>query len=135
VDDVAAAGAVVRVDAGGTRVLLGAAKTPLWPSPEALDATPKLFLEFSAPPTKKGAAVQPSSAALGSGDLRLDLLVPKVALLSSVLASDAKVDVEQMSSDVGGPIKFVLESTLREAPRTFRVKLTVETFVRERASP
>jgi hypothetical protein len=78
--------------------------------------------------------VKPASVTLGSGDLRLDLLVPKVALLSSLLASDAKVDVEQMSSEVGGPIKFVLESTLREAPRSFRVKLAVETFVRERAS-
>jgi hypothetical protein len=73
--------------------------------------------------------------ALGSNDLRLDLLVPKVALLSSVLASDVKVDLQTLSAEPGGPVKFALEGTLHEAPRNFHVKLDVETFVRERAAP
>jgi hypothetical protein len=133
-DDVAAGGAVVRVGPTGTRVSLGVAKSTLWPAADAPEATPKLFLEFSAPPAKKEPALVPAAVPLGKGDLHLDLLVPKVAVLSALLASDSKLEIEQMSVEVGGPIKFVLESTLREAPRNFRVKLAVETFVRERAS-
>jgi hypothetical protein len=124
-DDVAAAGAIVRPGQSGTRVSLGAPKNALWPAADAPQATPKLFVEVSgAPSAKKGFA---------GSDLRLDLLVPKTAVLSAVLASDTKITIDQLSVDPGGPIKFVVESTLREAPRNFRVKLDVETFVRERA--
>jgi hypothetical protein len=131
-DDVAAAGAVVRASNGVTRVTLGTPKNALWPTPDALQAGPRVFVEWSA--ATSTAQTQPAKVTLGSNELRLDLLVPKVALLSSLLASDVELQIETLSSEPAGPIKFVLESTLREAPRTFRVKLDVETFVREAAA-
>lgn len=135
-EDVAAGGAIVRVGSTGTRVSLGTPKTPLWPSPDAPGTPPKLFLEFLAPGIASPAAAGKkgtNGVPLGTSDLRLDLLVPKVAVLSGLLARDTKVDIEDLSVQPEGPIKFKLESTLHEAPRNFRVKLDVETFVRERA--
>jgi hypothetical protein len=136
-DDVAAAGAVVRVGSGGTRVSLGLPKTVLWPAPDAPQATAKLFVEFAAPAPaagKKGPE-RAKPVPLGTGDLRLDLLVPKVALLSALLANDTKLELDELSVQPEGPIKFKIESMLHEAPRNFRVKLDVETFVRERTGP
>jgi hypothetical protein len=140
-DDVAAAGAIVRVGAASTRIAVGSAKTPTWPEADSPDATPKAFLEVSVPASSiQGSAAgakknsPPPTLALGATDLRIDLLVPKVALLSALLASNATVELRQMSADPGAPIKLVLTTTLRDAPRTFRVKFDVETFVRERSA-
>ena len=145
-DDVASAGAVLHVGSEKVRVLLGAPKNVAWPAPDAPFASPRLFVELAlparampgsaAPPSgalKKGSAPRAPSIDLGATDLRLDLLVPKVAVLSAVMASDTSLEVEQLSLDPGGPIRFVLGSTLRDAPRVFRVKIDVETFVRERS--
>jgi len=49
-----------------------------------------------------------------------------------VMASNTSVEVEELSLDPGGPIRFVLASTLRDTPKVFRVRIDVETFVRER---
>jgi hypothetical protein len=140
-DDVAAAGAIVRVGAASTRIAVGSAKTPTWPEADSPDATPKAFLEVSVPASSiQGSAASakknspPPTIALGATDVRIDLLVPNVALLSALLASNATVELRQMSADPGAPIKLVLTATLRDAPRTFRVKFDVETFVRERST-
>ena len=61
--------------------------------------------------------------------------MPKVALLSSLLASEVNLQVDTLSVEPGGPVKFALEGTLHEASRNFGVKLDVETFVRERTEP
>jgi hypothetical protein len=146
-DEVASAGAVLYVGSEKVRLLLGAPKNAAWPAPDAPFASPRMFVELALPATavpgsaaspsramKKGSAPTAPSIDLRATDLRLDLLVPKVAVLSAVMAMDTSVEVEELSLEPGGPIRFVLASTLRDTPRVFRVKIDVETFVRERSS-
>ncbi len=117
-DEVAAAGAVLRVTSLGTRISLGAPRTVAWPSPQDPLASPKLFLEMTMPPNPH---------------VDLDLSIPKVGLLSAILASDTKLDLRHFSAEQGDPLDFVLSTTLRDAPRTFRVKFDVQSFVREKS--
>ncbi len=144
-DEVAAAGAVLRATPLGARISLGAPRTAAWQSPEAPSASPKLFLEVTMPANPHGATLAreasqkggttPHELSLGEHDLDLDLLIPKVGLLSAVLASDTKLDLRHVSVVEGDPVDFVLSTTLRDAPRTFRVKFEVQSFVREKIGP
>jgi hypothetical protein len=135
-DDVAAAGAVVRPLSDKVRVAMGSPKTLLWPAPEAPAATPHLFLSVSLP-TRPPAAAQRGDAgagiALGPADLSFDLLVPKVGLLSGASASERRVVVRDVGGAVGGPIRFTLASKVSEGARNFHVQIEVETFVRDGA--
>ena len=136
-DEVAAAGAVVRATGDKVRLSLGIPRNVAWLTPDAPSATPRAFVELvvplpgTGPAAKKGAPAAPPKIPLEKSDLRLDLLVPKVALLSSVTAEGSSVELQQLSLEPGAPIRFSLASTIRDTPRTFRVKITVETFVRE----
>jgi hypothetical protein len=129
-DAVAAAGAVLRVMPLGMRISLGTPKTAAWPAPDGPLTTPRLFLEVTMPSTEQKPAIS-----LGPRDVDLDLLVPKVGLLSAVLANDTKLEVRHFSAEPKSPIEFVLSMTLHDAPRTFRVKFDVQSFVREKSGP
>jgi hypothetical protein len=139
-DDIAAGGAVIRESGDRIRLTLGAPKSPFWAAPHAPLASPKLFLDLSVPagrierPTTQLNQAGRTAPALELSlvDLRLDLLLPKVALLSAVTASESKLESSELSTEVGSPIKLVLTSALHDASRSFRVRLEVETFVRDR---
>jgi hypothetical protein len=124
-DDIAAAGAVLRATPLGNRIVLGSPKTSAWPASDAPSASPRLFFEVTMPSS-------PRQSTLAARDLDLDLLVPKVGLLSAILAGETKIEVRQFSAEPTAPIDFVLTTTLRDAPRSFHVKLDVQTFVREK---
>jgi hypothetical protein len=140
-DDVAAAGAVVRIAGDKVRVSLGTPKSALWTPWDAPLASPKLFIELSvaskdvpkAPlvAAKNQAASPAPPTELGTGDLTVDLLLPKVASLSALTATDRKLEIAQVATEVGGPVKFVLTIQMREAPRAFDARIEVETFVRD----
>ena len=139
-DDVAAAGAIARPTGDKVRLMIGTPKTGLWPSWDSPDATPLVFLALSVP-TKmpssagKGAAGWGADGApgwvLGASDLSLDLLIPRIAMLSGTLASDRRVVIENASASAGSPIRLTLTTTVSDAPRAFRVKIELETFVRD----
>jgi hypothetical protein len=139
IDEVAAGGAVVQLTDERVRLALGAPKSAAWLPAESPLASPRAFIEIAAPldavPGLGNSKRKDAGAAieLGPRDVRFDLLVPKVATLSAFTASERVLDIERLSTEPGGSIRFVLTSTLRDAPRVFRVKLDVETFVRERS--
>jgi hypothetical protein len=138
-DEVAAGGAIVNVTHERVRISVGTPKGVSWVAADSPLATPKAFIEFSVPSapapalsgSEKKVSGGRSATDLGPRDLHVDLLLPKVALLSALTASDRTIDLERLSTDLGGPIRFVLAATFRDAPRVFRVKFDVETFVRE----
>jgi hypothetical protein len=140
-DDVAAGGAIVHLTDEKVRLSLGAPKSAAWLAADSPLASPRAFIEVAAPleavpglgDGKRKDSGTKSAIELGTRDMRVDLLLPKVATLSALTASDRALDIERLSTEPGGSIRFVLTSTLREAPRVFRVKFDVETFVRERS--
>jgi len=137
-DDVATAGAVVKFAGDKVRLSLGTPKSVLWPAWDAPGAAPKLYVEVQVPSNELAAKSKPDAAmaiALATTDLKLDLLLPKVALLSSTTSSDRKLEIVQWSSEFGGPVQFVVSTRVSDAPRSFLVKITVETFVRDVAGP
>ena len=111
-DEVAAAGAVVRASGDKVRLSLGSPRSVAWLTPDAPSATPRVFVEVvvplpgTAPAAKKGAPAAPRGAPSRRSDLRLDLLVPKVALLSSVTAEGSSVELQQLALEPGAPIGF-----------------------------
>jgi hypothetical protein len=144
-DEVAAAGAALRVVGDKVRLSVGTPKNVSWPpSPNGPLASPRVFVELSLPSRSAEASARGASrkktasgsgVALGATDLRLDLLVPKIGLLSALTGAESKVEVRQLSTVVGEPIRFVLTVPLRDATNMFTVMLDVDTFVRERSGP
>jgi hypothetical protein len=138
-EEIAAGGAIVMVTNEKVRVAIGAPKGVSWLDADSPLASPKAFIEFSVPlvlaeehvGSEKKVSNGRSAVELGPRDLRVDLLLPKVALLSASMSSDRTLDIEKLSTEQGGPIRFALGATLRDTPRVFRVKFDVETFVRE----
>ena len=134
-DEVAAAGVIARSSGDKVRLLIGTPRSALWPSWESPRATPQLFLAIALP-TKAPRAPAPRGDAgpgfsLGPSDLTLDLLLPKVGLLSGNLASDRRVVTETVTAAVGSPLRLTLTVKVNDAPRVFRVKVDVESFVRD----
>jgi hypothetical protein len=134
-EDLAAAGAVARPMGDKIRFMIGMPKTALWPGWDSSLASPRLFLAVSLPSKPKNEAAHRADAAaglsLGVGDLALDLLIPRIALLDGTLASERSVTVENVSASTGSPLKFTLTTKIHDAARTFRVKVELETFVRD----
>jgi hypothetical protein len=134
-DEVAAAGAIARSRGDKVRLLIGTPRSALWPSWESPRATPQLFLAIAVP-TRAPSAPAPRGDAepgflLDPSDLTLDLLVPKIGLLSGSLASDRRVVTETITASVGSPLRLTLTAKVNDAPRVFRVKIDVESFVRD----
>jgi hypothetical protein len=135
-DDVAAAGAVVRPLSDKVRVSIGTPKTMLWPSWESPTATPHLYLAVSLPtrmPTIPPRHDAGAGVALGPADLSFDLLVPKVGLLSGASASERRAVIQDVGGAAGSPIRFGVAIRVLEGARTYRVQIDVETFVRDGA--
>ena len=134
-DDVAAAGAVARPMGDKVRFMIGTPKGVLWPAWDSSSAAPRLFLALSVPTKPKGPTADKSDAApgipLGSTDLAMDLLIPHIALLDGTLASDRRVLIDNASAATSSPLRLTLTTKVRDATRTFRVKIEVETFVRD----
>jgi len=131
-DEVAAAGAVARSGGDKVRLLIGTPRSALWPSWESPRATPQLFLAIAVPtsaPASRGDAGP--GFLLGPSDLTLDLLIPKVGLLSGSVATDRRIVTETITPSAGGPLRFSLTAKVNDATRVFRVKIDVESFVRE----
>ena len=143
-DEVAAAGVIARSSGDKVRLLIGTPRSALWPSWESPRATPQLFLAIAVP-TKAPRAPAPRGDdpgksltrdagpgfLLGPSDLTLDLLIPKVGLLSGNLASDRRVVTETVTASVGSPLRLTLTVKVNDATRVFRVKVDVESFVRD----
>ena len=70
---------------------------------------------------------------LGPSDLALDLLIPRIGLLAGTLASDRRVEIEKVSAAAGSPVRLTLTTQVNDATRIFRVKIELETFVRDGA--
>jgi hypothetical protein len=138
-DEVAAAGVVARQTGDKIRLMIGTPRTPLWPSWDSPSASPHVFFALSVPIKAPSSAARDASEApgvvLGPSDLVLDLLIPRIAILSGTLASDRRVEIVNVSASAGGPIRLTLMAKLRDAARTFRVKIELETFVRDGADP
>jgi hypothetical protein len=63
--------------------------------------------------------------------MELDLLIPRIGLLSGTLASERRLVTETVTPSVGSPLRLTLTAKVNDAPRTFRVKIDVESFVRD----
>jgi hypothetical protein len=134
-DEVAAAGAVARTAGDKVRLLIGTPRSALWPSWESPLATPQLFLVIAVP-TRAPSAPAPRGDAgagflLGPSDLTLDLLIPKVGLLSGSVATDRRVVTETITPSAGSPLRLSLTAKVNDATRVFRVRIDVESFVRD----
>jgi hypothetical protein len=138
-DDVAAAGVVARPIGDKVRLTIGTPKNGLWPSWDAPQAAPLLFLALSVPAKMPSSAGKSADAgpgwALGPSDLSLDLLIPHVALLAGTLASDRRVVFENVSAAPGIPVRLTLTAKVNDVVRTFRLKIELETFVRDGVDP
>ncbi len=138
-DEMAAAGVVARAAGDKVRLTLGTPRNSLWPSWESPLATPLLFLAMSLPTKRPTSAAKGSNGAaewvLGPSDLSFDLLLPQMALLTGSLAADRRVVFDSVSAATGSPIRLALTAKVTDATRTFRVKIDLETFVRDGANP
>ena len=136
-NELAAAGAVARPSGDKVRLMIGTPKNALWPSWDSPLATPQLYLALSVPAraltsAQKGTDGTPGWV-LGPSDLALDLLIPRIGLLAGTLASDRRVEIEKVSAAAGSPVRLTLTTQVNDATRIFRVKIELETFVRDGA--
>jgi hypothetical protein len=72
---------------------------------------------------------------LGPADVSFDLLIPHIALLNGTLSSERRVEVEAISTASGGPVRLTFTTKASDMGRTFRVKIDLETFVRDGVDP
>jgi hypothetical protein len=138
-DEVAAGGAVARPIGDKVRLTVGAPRNGLWPSPESAGAKPMLYLALSLPNKVPTSAAKEGDGGagwlLGPADVSFDLLVPQIALLSGTLSSERRVEVEAISAASGGPVRLTFTTKVNDMGRTFRVKIDLETFVRDGVDP
>lgn len=125
--DLAAAGVVVHKTDGGIRVSVGSKKSALWGNWDAPGATPHLSLEFTLPARD----LHDASAIVGVEHASFDLLWPKVATFSNATAPSLKVEVVEIATEVGGPVKFQATALIGSAPRAYEAKFDVTSFVRD----
>jgi hypothetical protein len=134
-DDLAAGGAIARPVGDKVRFIVGAPKTALWPAWDSPSVAPRLFLALSvpikpqSPPAERGDAGP--AILLGPGDLAMDLLIPHIALLGGVMASDRRVTIDHASASTSSPLRLTLTTKVRDTARIFQVKIELETFVRD----
>ncbi len=138
-EEMAAAGVVARMTGDKVRLTLGTPRNSLWPGWESAQATPFLFLALSLPTKRPTSGAQGSAGApewvLGPSELSFDLLIPQMALLTGTLATDRRVVFDNVSAVAGSPVRLVLTTKVSDATRTFRVKMDLETFVRDGTDP
>jgi hypothetical protein len=134
-DEIAAAGAIARSSGDKVRLLVGTPRSARWPTSESPQAKPQLFLALTVPAKGSSALASHADAEagllLGPTDLTLDLLVPKVGLLSGTLASDRRLVIEAGTLSAGSPLRLTLTAKVNDAPRVFRLKIDLESFVRD----
>jgi hypothetical protein len=138
-DEIAAAGAVARPMGDKVRLTLGRPRNSLWPSWDSPSATPLLFLALSLPAKMPASGGKGTDGApgwvLGPADLSFDFLIPHIALLGGSLAGDHRVMFEGVSAAPGSPIRLTLTTKVNDANRRFRLKIELETFVRDGVDP
>ncbi|MET0592673.1 MAG: hypothetical protein ABW133_08240 [Polyangiaceae bacterium] len=133
-DEIAAAGAVARPLAEKTRFSIGSPKTVAWPNWDSPNAPPNLFLSVSVPskmPIATGRGDAGPGVALGPMDLAFDLLIPRIALLSGMMASERRVVMTEATGAAGSPLRMTVTSKVSDGTRSFRVQIEVESFVRD----
>jgi hypothetical protein len=134
-DDLAAAGAIARPVGDKIRFIIGTPRTALWPAWDSASAAPRLFLALSVPIKPRSSPAERGDGGpmilLGPGDLAMDLLIPHIALLAGVMASDRRVTVEHASASTSSPLRLTLTTKVRDTARIFHVKIELETFVRD----
>jgi hypothetical protein len=115
--------------------MIGSPRSGLWPSWDSPHATPLVYLAMTVPtkmPSSSGKGTDGAPGwVLGPSDLALDLLIPHIGLLEGTLASDRHVTVETVAATTGSPLRLTLTTKLSDAGRAFRVKIDLETFVRD----
>jgi hypothetical protein len=138
-DDIAAAGVIARPAADRVRLVIGSPKTAGWSSWDSPTAAPHLFLTLTVPTKGPGSASRrrdaPPGITLNAGDLTLDLLLPRIALLSGTLTSDRRVVVDEASPAMGSPLRLMLTTKVADAARVFRLKIELVSFVRDGVAP
>jgi hypothetical protein len=127
-EDVAAAGVVVRKTAGRGEIVLGTPRDPSWLAIDALDAAPRAFVSVSIPPGASEGTKVPIGALTG----RFEILLPKVASLSSLTAlPGGEITLVKLSDEAGAPIAFDVKATVTDGPRAYELAMHVKTFVRD----
>ena len=137
-NEVAAGGVALRLTTDRAKLSLGVPRSAAWSSWDSPLASPRLFLELTLPrrgldKIKSVVASSDAGAAfqLGPLDLKLDSVVPKVAELSALTASELTLTVTRWTTEPRGELALTLTGKLRDAPRVFDVRLEIETFVRD----
>jgi len=138
-DDLAAAGAVARSSGDKVRLTIGTPRSGLWPSWDSPRAAPLLYLTLSVPTKMPTSGAKGADAAagwaLGPTDASFDLLIPQIALLGGTMASERRVVFEDLSAASGSPVHLTFTTKVSEMGRTFRIKIDLETFVRDGVDP
>ena len=126
--DLVQAGAVLtRIGGGRVKVAIGSPRTSLWPEAHLATAQPKLFLELVLSPKE----LEKGEHLLGPAQITMDLLLPKVALLSAATAKEIGLESSRLVPEVGSPAKLELAATLLDGTKTYALKMRLETFVRD----
>jgi hypothetical protein len=143
----AQAGALLKISGERVRLIIGRAKTSIWAQPQDAWAIPQLFIDLTLPrsaltPSPQSARQAGPHAAeafkpveLGIGDLSFEMLVPKLAELSGATATKRQLTAIQLTPSMGAPASLDLLLELTQAPHRYRVKIHLETFVRETSGP
>jgi hypothetical protein len=119
--------ATVRRSVAGTSILLGEASTKGWP-PTMIAPEPRLSLVLSASPS----TIKQGRHAVTRDAVAFVMLAPKTATMSSEDMTDAAVlDVDLIGLEVGAPVRFTLEVSMPHERGGYRVRLEVNTFVRD----
>lgn len=117
---------VVKTVAGNS-IRLGEANTAPWPSARiAIEPRFSLRMNASADVIKQG-----SHPALAQ-DFELTLLIPYQGTFKSVPSeTPPTINVDLLNLDISAPVRFTLEIVVADENRSYRLTLTVNSFVRD----
>lgn len=111
----------------GAKIMIGEMTAAAWP-PFRIAPDPRLAMTLVAAPENIKQGIHP----LGSEALAFELLVPKVAQLSSSKQiAPATVNVDMLGIDIGSPVRFNVEVDLGDEANGFHVSLNINTYVRD----
>ncbi len=113
--------------AGTTRILIGEMASAPWP-PYTIATEPRASVVLVASPEN----IKQGVRSLGGDALGFELLVPKVAAVSSKTErTPATVTMDMVGTDIGSPVRFTVEADVGEEGASWHVSLRVNTYVRD----
>lgn len=120
-------GATMRLGPAGSHLVIGEGDPKTWPPP-AIVSTPRFHLRMltSKEVIRQGRHTIPAEA------VEIELLVPRrIKLSSETLEGPVLLDVDLLGTNLSDPVRFTLEADMGPSHRKFRVKLVINTFVRD----